>query len=285
VERVSALGLDWVEIGEWSLVAPHFPTDNFTLESKAPRSPSIIVVSLLHGALDERTFCHFCNRFLLLAHFRGSSNLCHAPCPQDTSYLRVRTGIGHFKENTNICKFPVEMSELQIPPKQTRKRRSTGAMRESEEVRKKNALGLQQHSTRSITDHHTDDGMREPQNDSASTTSLAVCLSAPSSTQTSIEIDDLDIWDLEAGRGWVRQKFSETKTERRHKMEALEKQTLSDAMDRGWIWCCRCRSFAATDTENLCVDCFHTRCSGCKHPRNLIAENHRLADAEENAPE
>ena len=154
-------------------------------------------------------------------------------------------------------------------------------MRESEELRKKSALGLQQHSTCSITYQHTDNGMREPQNDSASTTSLAVCLSAPSSTQTSIEIDNYDIWDLEAGRDWVRQKFSEIKTERRHRMEARGKQTLSDAINHNLIRCCRCRSFAATDTEGLCADCFHTRCSECKHPGDLMADRYGFADAEE----
>jgi len=80
-------------------------------------------------------------------------------------------------------------------------------------------------STRSIAYQHTDDGMREPQYDSASTTSLAVGSSAPSSAQTSIEIDNFDIWDIEAGRDLVREKFSKIKTEQRHKMEALEKQT------------------------------------------------------------
>jgi hypothetical protein len=55
-------------------------------------------------------------------------------------------------------------------------------------------------------------------------------------------------------------------------MEALETQTLSDAMDRNLIRCCRCRSFAATDSEGLCADCFHTRCSECKHPGDLKVE-------------
>ncbi len=68
-------------------------------------------------------------------------------------------------------------------------------------------------------------------------------------------------------------------------MEALEKQTLSDAMDRSLILCCRCRSFTATDADNLCVDCFHTRCSRCKQPREVMAERYCLADAEAKAPE
>ena len=158
------------------------------------------------------------------------------------------------------------MSELRVPPKQTRKRRSTGAMRESEEARKKNAIGPQQHSTRSVACQHADDGIREPQNDSASTASPAVCSSGPSSAQPAVEIDHSAVWDIEAGINWVREKFSELKTERSYKMEALEKQTWSDAMDRNLLRCCRCRSFAATDTEGLCADCFHTRCSECKHP-------------------
>lgn len=158
------------------------------------------------------------------------------------------------------------MSELQVPPKQTRKRRSTAAMRESKEARKKNAIGPQQHSMCSVACQRADDGMREPRNDSASTSSPAVCSSAPSSAQPPIEIDNSATWDIEAGIDWVREKFRELKTERSHRMEVLEKQTLTDAMDRNLIRCCRCRSFAATDTEGLCADCFHTRCSECKHP-------------------
>jgi len=180
-----------------------------------------------------------------------------------------------------FCKFSVEMSELQVPPKHTRKRHSTGAMRESEEARKKNALGPLQHSTHSVAYRHTDDGIREHHNDPASTASLAVCSSAPSSVQPSIEIDNSDTYDIEAGLNWVREKFSELKTERRHKMEALETQTLSDAMHRNLIRCCRCRSFAATDTEGLCADCFHTRCSECKHPGDLKADRYDLTDGEE----
>ena len=175
-------------------------------------------------------------------------------------------------ENAKICKFPWKMSELEAPQKQTRKRRSTGAMRESEEARKKNALGPQQHS---VACRYADHG-----NDSAAPTLLAVCSSALSSAPPSIEIDNSDIWDIEAGIGWVRGKFSELKTEQRHKMEALETQTLSDAMDRNLIWCCRCRSFAGTDTEGLCADCFHTRCSRCKHPGDLEADRYGLADAD-----
>ena len=201
-------------------------------------------------------------------------------CSQNSSHFRVRTSTEHFRENINVGKFPVEMSELQVPAKQTRKRRSTGAMRESEGARKKNALGSQRHSTCSVAFRHADDGMREHQNDFASPTSLAVCSSAPSSAQPSIEIDNSDIWDIEAGIDWVREIFNELKTEQRHKMEALETQTLSDAIDRNLIRCCRCRSFAATDTQGLCADCFHTRCSECKHPGDLEADRYGLADAE-----
>jgi hypothetical protein len=265
-------------------VAPHFPTDGLALESKAPKSPSIIVFSLNPWCPRQENVLSLLQQILAVHSFARQQQtvlLFHAPCPQDTSHLRVRTGIGHFRENTNICKFPVEMSGLKLLPNQTRKRRSTEAMRESEEIRKKVALGLQQHSTRSIAYQHTDDGMREPQYDSASTTSLAVGSSAPSSAQTSIEIDNFDIWDIEAGRGLVREKFSKIKTERRHKMEALEKQTLSDAMDYNLIRCCRCRSFTATDTDGLCADCFHTRCFECKHPDDLMAGRYGLADAEE----
>ncbi len=64
-------------------------------------------------------------------------------------------------------------------------------------------------------------------------------------------------------------------------MEALETQTLSDAMDRNLIRCYRCRSFTATNSEGLCADCFHTRCSECKHPGDLKADSYDLADAEE----
>ncbi len=145
-------------------------------------------------------------------------------------------------------------------------------MRESEEARKKNALGSQQHSTLSISCRHADDGTREPQNNSGSTTSPAACSSALSSGQPSIEIDNTHSLDIEAGMNWVRERFAKLKTERRHKMEALETQTLSDAMDRNLIRCCRCRSFAATDSEGLCADCFHTRCSECKHPGDLKVE-------------
>ena len=61
-------------------------------------------------------------------------------------------------------------------------------------------------------------------------------------------------------------------------MEALEKQALSAAMDRNLIRYCRCRSFAATDTEDLCADCFHKRCSTCKHPGDLRADRYVLAE-------
>lgn len=151
-------------------------------------------------------------------------------------------------------------------------------MRESEEARKKNAIGPQQHSTRPVARQYADDGMREPQKDSASTTSLAVCSLSPSPGQPGIEIDNSEAWDIEAGINWVHEKFSELKTERKHKMEALGKQTLRDAMDRNLILCCRCRSFAATDTEGLCADCFHTRCSNCKHPGNLGTDTYVSAE-------
>ncbi len=63
-------------------------------------------------------------------------------------------------------------------------------------------------------------------------------------------------------------------------MEALETQTLSDAIDRNLIRCYRCRSFAATNTEGLCADYFHTRYSEYKHPGDLEADRNGLADAE-----
>ena len=202
------------------------------------------------------------------------------PCSQTSSHFRVRTSTEHFRENINVGKFPVEMSELQIPPKQTRKRRSTEAMRKSEEARKKNALKPQRHSTRSVAFRHADDGMRKHQNDSASPTSLAVCSSVPSSAQPSIEIDNSDIWDFEAEIDLVREKFNELKTEQRHKIEALKTQILSDAINRNLIRCCRCRFFAAIDIKGLCADCFHTRCSECKHSGDLEADKYGLADAE-----
>ena len=43
------------------------------------------------------------------------------------------------------------MPELQVPPKLNRKRRSTGAIKESEKARKKNINRPSQYSTRSIT--------------------------------------------------------------------------------------------------------------------------------------
>ena len=186
-----------------------------------------------------------------------------------------------FRKYADICKFPVEMSKLQVPRKQTRKRRSTGAMRESEEARKKNAIGPHQYSTHPVACKHEDDGTREPQNNSTSTAPLAACSSTPSSAQPSIAIDDSAVWDIEAGINWVREKFSELKTERRHKMEALGKQALKDAMDWNLILCCWCWSFAPADTEGLCADCFHTRCPECKHPGDLKADRYGLADAEE----
>ena len=64
-------------------------------------------------------------------------------------------------------------------------------------------------------------------------------------------------------------------------MEALETQILSDAMNSNLIQCCRCQSFAATDSEGLCADCFHTQCSECKHPGDLKVDKYDLADAEE----
>jgi len=265
-------------------VTPHFPTDGLAPESKASKSPFIIVFSLNPWCPRQENVLSLLQQILAVRSFplqQQTVLLFHAPCPQDTSHLRVRTEIEHFRENTNICKFPVKMSELKIPPNQTRKRRSTGAKRESEEIRKKIALGLQQHSTRSIAYQYTDDGMREPQNDSASTTSLAVGSSAPSSAQTFIEIDNFDIWDIEAERGLIRKKFSKIKTEQRHKMKALEKQTLSDAMNYNLIRCCRCRSFTATDTDGLCADCFHTRCFKCQHPDDLMADRYGLTDAQE----
>ncbi len=154
-------------------MAPHFPTDGLAPESKAPKSPSIIVFSLNPWCPRQENVLSLLQQSLAVRSFplrQQTVLLFHAPCSQDTSHLRVYTGIGHFRENTSICKFPVKMFELKVPPNQTRKRRSTGAMRESEEIRKKVALGLQQHSTRSIAYQHADDGMREPQNNSASTT-------------------------------------------------------------------------------------------------------------------
>lgn len=38
-----------------------------------------------------------------------------------------------------------------------------------------------------------------------------------------MEIDNVEAWDIEVGIDWVHKKFSELKTERRHKMEAIEK--------------------------------------------------------------
>lgn len=35
--------------------------------------------------------------------------------------------------------------------------------------------------------------------------SLAACSSAPSSAQPAIEIDNSDVWDIEAGISWVRE--------------------------------------------------------------------------------
>ena len=62
-------------------------------------------------------------------------------------------------------------------------------MRKSEEDRKKNNIGPQQHSARTVAHQHADDVTRGPQNDSARTASQAVYSSAPSSAEPTIEID------------------------------------------------------------------------------------------------
>ena len=194
------------------------------------------------------------------------------------AYSMVELGTDDGSPFKSIDNISEDYFHVASPPKQTRKRRSTGAMRESEEARKKNSTGPQQYSTRSVVCQPADDKTKEPQNDSASTASPPVCLSARSSAQPAIEIDDSAVWDIDAGINWIREKFSELNKERSHKMEALEKHTLSDAIDRNLIRCCRCRSFAATDTEGLCADCFHTRYSECKHPGDLGADSFVLAE-------
>jgi len=83
----------------------------------------------------------------------------------------------------------------------------------------------------------------------------------------------------------VREEFGEIKIEQRHKMEALEKQIFRDVTDYKLIRYYRSQSFAATDTEHLCADRFHMRCSKCKHPGDFTADRYGLADAEEKALE
>lgn len=131
-------------------------------------------------------------------------------------------------------------------------------MRRSEEARRKNTIGHQRYSTRSVACQHADYVTREPQNDTAPTASQAVYSSAQSSAQPAIEIDTSNVQDIETRIKWVREKFSEAKTERSHRMEALETQTLSNAIYLNLIRCRRCRSFPATDSEGLCAECFHT---------------------------
>lgn len=81
-------------------------------------------------------------------------------------------------------------------------------MRESEEALKKNTIGPQQHPMRSVACQHADDVTREPQNDSAPTSSQAVDSSAPSSAQPATEIDTSAVQDTETGIQWVREELS-----------------------------------------------------------------------------
>ena len=250
----------------------HFPADAGFNVVKSARVP------LCHRYFSSPMGPPTRDAFAIVSTAAKHPSLSRSTSPKEQAFQSAY-GTEHFRKYTDICKFPVETSELQVPGKQTRKRRSTGAMRESEEARKKNAIGPHQHSTRTVARQYADNGMREPQKDSASTTCPAVCSLSPSPAQPGIEIDDSAIWDIEAGINWVRERFSELKTERRHKMETLERQTLRDAIDGNLILCYRCRSFATTDTEGLCADCFHTRCSDCKHPGDLGPD--RYVSAEE----
>ena len=164
------------------------------------------------------------------------------------------------------------MSEVQVPKKQPCKRRSTAAMRETQEGRKRNVIGLKEHSTRSVSSQHADEGMTVRQSVSKPADSLRFHSPSSSSAQPAIEFDDPAAWDIEASIDSVRSKFSELNQERRRKVEEIEKQTLRDAIDGNLIRCCRCRSFAATDAKGSCIDCLYTRCSKCKHPKDLEAD-------------
>lgn len=188
------------------------------------------------------------------------------PCSSQTTGATTRitdiseSGSRTLQRTFSDLQVPVTMSELEVPQKQTRKRRSTGAMRESEEARKRDTIEHQEHSTRSISRRSAADGTE---------TSLHVRSPSSSSTEPAIIIDDPATWDIEASIESVRRKFDEVNMERRRRREAIKTQTLRDVIDRNLTRCCRCRSFAATDAEGSCTDCFHARCSKCKHPNDL----------------
>lgn len=129
-------------------------------------------------------------------------------------------------------------------------------MEKSEEARKKTTIELQNHPVRSVPCQNADKGTTIRQNASAPTFSLAVCSPASSSAQPTIEIDAIAAWDIEASIDSVHGKLSELNMERRRKMEDIKEQTLRDAVNRYLIRCCRCGSFAATDNEGSCTECF-----------------------------
>ena len=168
------------------------------------------------------------------------------------------------------------MPDLEVPQKQTRKRRSTGVMRESEEARKKDTIEHQRHSTRFISRRHAGN---------ETDTSLPVHSPGSLSIEPAIVIDDPTAWDIEASIESVRRKFNKRNMERRRRREAIKKQTLRDAIDHNLTMCCRCRSFAATDAEGSCTDCFHARCSGCKHPNDLGEDRYSSSEKNETSQE
>lgn len=93
--------------------------------------------------------------------FAAAANHPSLSCFQTSSHFRVRISTKHFKENINVGRFSVKMFELQVLLKQTRKRRSTEAIRKSEEARKKNAIKHQRHFTRFVAFRHADDEIKE----------------------------------------------------------------------------------------------------------------------------
>ena len=212
--------------------------------------------------------------------FAAAANHFILSCFQNNNYFRMRTNIEHFRKNIYVDKFSMKMFEFQIFSKQIRKRRNTEAMKESEEIQKKNAFEPQRHFTSFVTFRYANDEMKKHQNDFASSTSLIVCSSASSFAQFFLEINNFDIWNIETEIEWIRKKFNELNIKRKQKMKTFKTQTLSDAIDRNLIWCYWCQFFVTIDIENLCVNCFHTRCFECKHSDDLKANKYNLTNAE-----
>lgn len=106
--RTDVLGLDWIQVGKWSLVAPHFTSDCSVRDSKALKSPSIIVISLNPWDPRRGNVLLLFQQLLTIHSIPQQQQtvlLFHASYLHNNSHFRTGTGIEHFRENNNICKL------------------------------------------------------------------------------------------------------------------------------------------------------------------------------------